>query len=170
MNTKLKPKSKVTVKPKPGIAKRKAPKACKIGQESSTPKVIPHSWKNPKYRVEMCEQIQIWYVHGESDAQIAHKLDVCKDTFYDWMKKYPEFGEAVKRGKTASESWWENLGQEMAKGAVKGSDKIWLITMKNRFKYRDTIELEDCNHLGLNRTVAELKELVALHKSKERDY
>ena len=153
--------------------KKRRTMACAMsldGSESLTPKEKPHSWRNPKYKPEMCEAIQEWYIEGKSDAQIAHRLDISKETFYNWVGERPEFRDAVLRGKTASEEWWSNLGQDMAKGVVKGSEKIWLITMKNRFKLVDTIQLEDCDHFGLNRTVKELQQLIALHKKHERDY
>ena len=171
--TPLSKKSKTLKKPVVNAKSRKRVMACSMElpeSKSPTPKVLPHSWKNPKYNVDMCERIQEWYKDGQSDAEIANQLDICKDTYYEWIKRYPEFAEAVKRGKTASESWWQILGKQLGNGSVKGSDKVWLIMMKNRFQFRDTIELEDCNHLGLNRTVKELQNLIALHKKHEADY
>ncbi|MES2356286.1 MAG: helix-turn-helix domain-containing protein [Pseudomonadota bacterium] len=166
-------KSGESTKTKPSVRRRTM--ACSMelnGSESQSPKAPapPHSWKNPKYTVDMCDRIQPWYEDGQSDAEVANQLDIALSTFYVWRERYMEFGLAVKRGQDKSQAWWQNLGKDLSKGVVKGSDKVWLIMMKNRFQFRDTIVLEDCNHFGLNRTVKELKELVALHKKHEADY
>ena len=36
---------------------------------------------------------------GMIDKEIAAKLGVSEATFYEYQKKYPEFSEAIKRGK-----------------------------------------------------------------------
>lgn len=37
--------------------------------------------------------------HGLTDEQIAEELGIAVSTFYAWQEKYPEFSEAIKRGK-----------------------------------------------------------------------
>ncbi len=144
---------------------RKKPKACKIS--NPTPKDIPHSWKHPKYRPEMCDEIQEYYREGMSDVQVSAKLGICKDTFYEWIKVIPEFSEATKAGKTLSECWWESIGQAAVRGEIKGDSKIWYANMKNRFKWRDN-PAEPKEEGG--ELLKSLAEMVALHKSKEREY
>lgn len=162
--------AKEPTRPKAAPKKKRSMMSPENEGKCPTPKEKPHSWRNPKYHPDMCEMIQEWYQEGMADAQIAHRLDICKETFYEWVRTRPDFQAAVTRGKTASEEWWSKLGQDMSKGAVKGSEKIWLITMKNRFKYTDTVQLEDCDHFGLNRTIKDLKVLVELYKSREKEY
>lgn len=36
---------------------------------------------------------------GKTDIQIAKSLGINKDTYYNYQKKYPEFLDAIKRGK-----------------------------------------------------------------------
>lgn len=36
---------------------------------------------------------------GMTDKEICQKLGISQDTFYEYMKKYPEFSESVKEGK-----------------------------------------------------------------------
>ncbi len=36
---------------------------------------------------------------GLTDEQIAHNLGISHDTFYRYQKEYPEFREAIQRGK-----------------------------------------------------------------------
>lgn len=53
-----------------------------------------------KYDAETYPKLAEGYARqGLSDKQIAHNLGVCQDTFYKYMKKYPEFAESIKRGK-----------------------------------------------------------------------
>ncbi|MEI3508700.1 MAG: transposase [Bacilli bacterium] len=42
------------------------------------------------------------------DEQIAHNMGVATSTFYEWKKKYPEFSEALKSGKTIVDTQVEN--------------------------------------------------------------
>ncbi len=49
-----------------------------------------------------------------TDAQIAAKLGIHIDTYYVWQKKFPEFSEAIKRGKAVSNV---DLLQAMKKSA-----------------------------------------------------
>lgn len=40
-----------------------------------------------------------WARQGLSDKQIAKNLKISVETFYQYVKKYPEFSEALKKGK-----------------------------------------------------------------------
>jgi len=40
-----------------------------------------------------------WAREGLTDEQIAHNLGISKDTYYRYIKKYPEFSDSIKRGK-----------------------------------------------------------------------
>ena len=40
-----------------------------------------------------------WARRGLTDEQMAHNMDICKQTFCLWKKQYPEFLAAVKKGK-----------------------------------------------------------------------
>lgn len=46
-------------------------------------------------------QIEEWKKVGATDDQICTQLGIGKSSFYDYAKKYPEFAEAIKKGKTA---------------------------------------------------------------------
>ena len=51
-----------------------------------------------------------------TDAQIILKLGISKDTFYKWLKMYPDFSEAIKRGKAASNVALVKAMQKTAEG------------------------------------------------------
>jgi hypothetical protein len=71
---------------------------------------------------------------GHSYTSFASKIQVHIDTLYEWEKKYPEYSEAKKLGLTLSQSFWEDIGREMA---INGNFNAWKFNMKNRFGWRD---------------------------------
>jgi predicted DNA-binding transcriptional regulator AlpA len=52
---------------------------------------------NPKTFPKRAEQ---YAREGKIDMQIAAKLGISESTYYDYQNKYPEFSEAIKRGKS----------------------------------------------------------------------
>ena len=57
---------------------------------------------NGKYKYwlkdENLAKVTKWAKEGLFDCQIAEKMGISKQTFYDWFKKYPEFTDAIKKG------------------------------------------------------------------------
>lgn len=45
------------------------------------------------------EKIKEWKRNGATDEQIAEQLEISKDTFYEYIKKYPEFADVIKKSK-----------------------------------------------------------------------
>lgn len=151
-------------------SKKKAKKPVIKASESPTPKKdLPHSWKNPKYRPEMCDEIIEYYQHGAADVQICRNLGICRDTFYEWVKNRPEFARAVKVGKQISEAWWIDKAQDSIDKGLKLDSKVWNANMKNRFGWRDN-RPEEVTREEMTSTIKDLKALVELYKSKEKEY
>lgn len=48
---------------------------------------------------EQLKRLEHWARQGLRDIDIAKRIGISKVTFYNWKKKYPEFAEAVKKGK-----------------------------------------------------------------------
>lgn len=53
---------------------------------------------------------------GMTDAQIAAELEVSNSAFYSYRKKYPEFAEALRRGKFPVDTDVENSLLKKARG------------------------------------------------------
>jgi len=53
---------------------------------------------------------------GMIDKDIAAKLGISKDTFYQYIKKYPEFSDSLKRGKAPVDIEVENALLKRARG------------------------------------------------------
>lgn len=45
------------------------------------------------------DKVREWKRNGATDEQICGQLDIAKDTFYEYIKKYPEFSDAIKKSK-----------------------------------------------------------------------
>ena len=52
--------------------------------------------------------IEGWARQGLTDEQIAKNMGIKKSTFYDWLKKYPDISESLKKGKAPVDFEVEN--------------------------------------------------------------
>lgn len=70
-----------------------------------------------------------WARDGLTDEQIAKKLRVSRKTLYEWIKKYSDIGDALKRGKEVVDYAVESallkraLGYEVEETKEEDSDK-----------------------------------------------
>ena len=62
------------------------------------------------------EVIQGWARDGLTDEQIAHNMGISPATLYDYKNKYPEFVEALKKGKEVIDVQVENALLKRALG------------------------------------------------------
>lgn len=67
-----------------------------------------------------------------TDVQIAAKLGIHIDTYYTWQKKYPEFSEAIKRGKSASNADLVKAMQKTAQGYYVEEEETVVYLDKNK--------------------------------------
>lgn len=66
----------------------------------------------PKYKKEFCEEVIELGKLGNSITQIACKLNVAKQSLYNWMDQHPEFLDAMTRAREYSQAWFEDKGME----------------------------------------------------------
>ena len=60
--------------------------------------------------------VERWKRHGLANKQIADNIGISEETFYQWVKKYAEFAEAIKKGKEVIVCELENALIKRAKG------------------------------------------------------
>ena len=60
--------------------------------------------------------LRAWARNGLTDEEIAKKIGISKQTFYDWQKKYPDFSDSVKKGKDIYDFEIEEELHKSAKG------------------------------------------------------
>lgn len=61
-------------------------------------------------------RLEGWARNGLTDEKIAHNIGITTTTLYDWKKKYPQFAEAIKRGKEVVDIMVENALLKSAMG------------------------------------------------------
>jgi transposase-like protein len=61
-------------------------------------------------------KIEGWARDGLTDDQIAQNIGIRRETLYDWKKKYPNFSNALKKGKEVVDRQVENALLKRALG------------------------------------------------------
>lgn len=86
--------------------------------------------------------LQGWAREGLTDAQIAHNIGINPATIYDWKNKYPEFANALKKGKEVVDYEVENA---LLKRALSGDTTAQIFWLKNRKpkQWRDKPEIKE---------------------------
>lgn len=97
-----------------------------------------------EYRKELCEEVIPLLKKGMSIEELGYELDVGYSTLYAWMDKYPEFKEAINRGREFSQGWWMKQGRENIDNKEFHAT-LWYMNMKNRFQWRDKPKDENSN-------------------------
>lgn len=69
-------------------------------------------WLTPEGLIK----IEGWARDGLSNEQIAHNMGISKDTLYTWQKRFPDFSDALKRGKEVVDREVENAMLKRALG------------------------------------------------------
>jgi hypothetical protein len=77
----------------------------------------PRPGQPTKYKPEYCEQVKRLALLGLTDEEMAEFFEVCKDTFYEWKKIYPEFSDATNAGKIRADAEIAHSLYDRAKGA-----------------------------------------------------
>lgn len=112
------------------------------------------------YEPELCETLPDMFMQGESITEVCVKLGISRDTFYRWMKLYPDFSDAVKIGLEKSEAWWEKLGRAGAAGVTDINPPVWIFNMKNRFKWSDRSDVSVSGMLDTSDSKVDINDIV----------
>lgn len=85
-----------------------------------------------RYKPELCAQVIEWGREGKSKAQIASRLEICRQTLDNWCNDHPEFLDAITRARVHAQNWWEDKAQEYM--LVPGFNaSVWAKSMAARF-------------------------------------
>lgn len=69
-----------------------------------------------KYTEEMCIKAEELASEGLIDVEIAKQLGIGKTTYYEYQLKFPEFAEAIKKGKSVVDDKVESVLLKRALG------------------------------------------------------
>lgn len=98
-------------------------------------------WEQVKSKLILVEG---WARDGLTNEQIAQNLGINPDTLYKYQKAYPEFSEALKKGKEIVDYEVENA---LLKNALEGNTTAQIYWLNNRKpdKWRNKRNEEDSN-------------------------
>ena len=95
--------------------------------------VMKRTGRPTSYRPEFCERIVAHMAEGRSLDGCASILGVHPDSLYEWQKVHTAFSEAVRAGRAAATTFWEERLLEVAKGSSGNAQAIqW--ALRNRSK------------------------------------
>ena len=85
------------------------------------------------YRPEFCDRVVALMSEGRSLDGCASLLGVHPDSLYEWQKVHPEFSEAVRAGRAAATTFWENRLLYVAQGGSGNAQAIqWALRNRSR--------------------------------------
>ena len=81
---------------------------------------------------------------GLSFESFGAEIPCGKDLLYQWLKEYPEFSDAKKKGTSHSLKYWEQAGIHGMWAGQEFNATVWIFNLRNRFGWRnDTKDNED---------------------------
>ena len=92
-------------------------------------------------------RIEGWAREGLNDEQLAGKIGIRPSTFYEWQNRFPEFSEALKRGKAPVDFEVENALLKKARGFTVTVKKAIKVRTKRQLKDKVTIEEEHIEYV-----------------------
>lgn len=138
----LKKKPAKKTSPTPSTKTKKTPSAKTLVNRMLNHPMGAYRW-HKLYDASIVEHIPALYEGGATDVQVAADIGICESTFYQWIKDHPEFGSAVKYGKTISKASMTKQGLDTIYSGKKINDKVWHIMMRNCHGYDKHVESED---------------------------
>jgi len=102
-----------------------------------------------KYSKKLCELLPYLFANGESVIEVCTYLDITKETFFQWVKEYPDFSDSYKKGQELSEAWWIRVGRMGSLGKMKLQPATWIFNMKNRFKWTDRQNMDITGNMDI---------------------
>lgn len=120
-----------------------------------------------KFKLEYCELLIEHMAKGDSyetfgaflhlEKKVSAKDAPSRTTLYNWEKEHPEWKETKSLAFDCCQLFWENLGKEGIQGSSESyiddngnevrrsktvaSTGIWALNMRNRFGYKDKVEI-----------------------------
>ena len=84
-----------------------------------------------EYRPEYCELVIAEMAKGYSIGAFAGGINVTRKTVSNWMETYPEFFQAVSRGKAVRLRQWETAAMQGAYTQQGGNATLIIFGLKN---------------------------------------
>jgi hypothetical protein len=95
-----------------------------------------------KYKPEYCDQLREHMAQGFSLESFGGVVKVCRATLYEWAEVHPDFSDAIKEGKTASQLKWEQALQAAVVNPKGMNVTPVIFALKCRFGFKETQAIE----------------------------
>lgn len=82
-----------------------------------------------KYNPDELEHVTQLCMLGATDDELADFMGVHRDTIYEWKKKYPEFTDAIKKGREYADI---EVAKSLFSKACSGDVTAMIFWLKNR--------------------------------------
>lgn len=114
------------------------------------------------------EQILNLYTEGADDTEVAAFLNLPKRRFDELYEENPGFAKVVDIGRTKAAAWWHKVARHnlVTKG-FQGS--TWAMNMKNRFGWRDRVDVIETNEQHQDNKIMEQEIQNAMERIKKAD-
>ena len=125
----------------------------------ATPKKNPADYlpkgRPSKYTESMCDTVVSCMCKGYIVEEVCAELGIHRDTFFEWVKTYPDFSDCYKKGKAGFIAFWARAYKKVMMGIPlssppkksKGKDKPEEEEEgeKEKEKEKEAVELGKCN-------------------------
>ena len=89
------------------MAKKQKTVDAKASAEPKSSKSERCKW-DPSY----CAKVEALGAEGKSAPEIRRELGISASAWRKWVKKHPEFAEAVEQAADLAEAWWIDVGRK----------------------------------------------------------
>ena len=86
--------------------------------------------------------VEGWARDGLTDEQIAHNIGIAGRTYYEWQERFPQFAQAIKKGKAPVDIQVENALLKRALGQIVKVKKPIKLKHKGQIPGKGLIEEE----------------------------
>jgi hypothetical protein len=102
-----------------------------------------------KYKPEYAELAENYCLLGATDDDLATFFDTTRQSISSWKKKFPEFGQAIKRGGTIADT---AVVRSLYNKATGGDTTACIFWLKNRQKHawRDRHEVDHSGKVAVD--------------------
>ena len=115
-----------------------------------------------KYKKEYCQKLVDFMAQGYSFEAFAGHVSVDRDTIYEWANVHKEFSDAKKEAFSKSREFWEQIALKNLHLPHQGGSfnaTVWIFNMKNRFGWKDNIELKQTDDKEKFKSESDLEKL-----------
>ena len=110
---------------------------------------------------------------GMSKSEIClllyEKNGVAPSTVWSWEKKFPEFQNAIKNGRTLEQGWWERIGRANITNPTFNTG-LYVVQMANRFGWRRKDDIVTTVQGETKLTVKHEKEIHHVIEERTKEY